>query len=542
MEGRGGTPQGHCEPPGSLLKMQAEEMHLCPDGETSLEKDSMFKKFGECFGLASLILVMSYGDLLGGGWDVRMHVPYALDRIVWAQLTDIALLGLALFAIVGPLSRTRLRPWVQLLLSLFAPPSLLWLMRAQIPSPLTSGILLMMAGLWTSLVLLLLLLFQPWYQRLMRLGEIVGIFAAVFCLCSMTQLLWVLHWKPGAQQHGVAWAATPQPPRRHARVVWVILDELAYEQVYGQRADDLQLPNFDALRKRSTVYTDVQPIGEKTVKIIPSLFWGHVISKFRYTFDNRFLVHGRDTVGYTDLADSDTVFTDAQRAGWRTAVVGWYNPYCSYLGGAVDDCYWMNLDRLDGPQAQDASYWSNVWSPLKHVAEQMGDPSQAGREMCAYSIRQREKTFADLQARAEAVLKTDQADLIFLHLPVPHSPNIWDRMRGGFTRRCGSSYLDNLALADAELGRILAILERSPRWKDTTLIVQGDHSWRTYLWQGRRAWTAEDAQASRSGFDPRPAVIIHHPGQTTGDLVQTPWSVINVHSVVEEALRGSPAQ
>jgi hypothetical protein len=236
------------------------------------------------------------------------------------------------------------------------------------------------------------------------------------------------------------------------------------------------------------------------------------------------------------------VFTDAQKAGWRTAVVGWYNPYCGYLGGAVDDCYWMNLDRLDGPQAQDASYWSNVWSPLERVAEQIGQPSQADQKLCAYSIRQRRKTYTDLQEHAEAVLKTDQADLIFVHLPVPHSPNIWDRMRGGFARQCGSSYLDNLALADAELGRIVAILESSPRWKDTTLIVQGDHSWRTYLWQGQPAWTAEDAQASRSGFDPRPAVIIHHPGQTTGELVQTPWSVINVHSLVEEALRGSTDQ
>ena len=74
----------------------------------------MLKKFGQCLGLSSMWLVMSYGDLLGGGYDVRMHVPFALNGIVWAQLTDIVLLGLLLFAIIGPLSRTRLYPWVQL--------------------------------------------------------------------------------------------------------------------------------------------------------------------------------------------------------------------------------------------------------------------------------------------------------------------------------------------------------------------------------------------------------------------------------------------
>src|ERR1700721_1475308 len=80
------------------------------------EKDKMLKKFGQCLGLSSMLLVMNYGDLLGGGYDVRMHVPFALDAVVWAQLTDIVLLGLLLFAVIGPLSRTRLYPWVRLLL------------------------------------------------------------------------------------------------------------------------------------------------------------------------------------------------------------------------------------------------------------------------------------------------------------------------------------------------------------------------------------------------------------------------------------------
>ncbi len=67
-------------------------------------------------------------------------------------------------------------------------------------------------------------------------------------------------------------------------------------------------------------------------------------------------------------------------------------------------------------------------------------------------MQQRTKTYVDLEQHAVDVLKTDQADFVFLHLPVPHSPNIWNRMRGRFTQRCGSSYLDSLALADRELG------------------------------------------------------------------------------------------
>jgi hypothetical protein len=88
----------------------------------------------------------------------------------------------------------------------------------------------------------------------------------------------------------------------------------------------------------------------------------------------------------------------------------------------------------------------------------------------------------------------------------------------------------------------MATLKSSPRWKDTTLIVQGDHSWRIYLWDDQPAWTAEDAQASRSGFDPRPAVIVHHAGQTQADVNASPWSLINVHAIVEQVLHGKGGQ
>ncbi len=505
----------------------------------------MLKKLGQCFGLASMILVMSYGDLLGGGWDVRMHVPVALRAIVWAQLTDILLLGLLLFAVLWPLSRTRLYPWVKLLLAILTPPCLIYITRSQIELPLTDGVLLTIAMVWAAFVLTLLLAFKNLYSRLMRLGDFVGAFFGVFCVCSVLQLLWIPHWKPGPQEHTpgtqgrqTAWATTPQPPRVHPRMVWILFDELSFDQVYGDRAAGLALPNFDALRNQSTVYTDVQPIGDRTARILPSLITGRVITDYEYTFHNHFLIHTRGMHGFTRMDPSEGVFSDAQKYGWRTAVVGWYNPYCTYLAGTIDDCYWADEDRLDGPMALDASFWGNVWSPLKQTALQLTFPRLADENICTYGVRQRYKTYMDLRQHAFQVLRTDQADFLFLHLPVPHSPNIWNRRRGSYTQQCGSSYLDSLALADRELGQILTLLKSSPRWKDTTLIVEGDHSWRIYLWKGQPAWTAEDAYASRSGFDPRPAVIVHHAGQTRGEIHSTPWSLLNVHALVEQVLHG----
>jgi len=498
----------------------------------------MLKKLGQCLGLASMMLVMSYGDLLGGGYDARMHVPFALDGIVWAQLTDIVLLGVMLFAGVAALSGTRAYPWVKLLLAMAVPPYLILLTRAEISPLVTRGVVLVFAVVWAAMVVMLWLRFRDAYRMLLRVGDFVGAFFAVFCVCSMLQLLWILHWRPGPHEAKAAWSTTAQAPREHARLVWIVFDELSYDQVFEDRAEGLALPSFDALRKESTTFTNVEPIGDQTVKILPSLLSGRVIDKYEFTMDNRLLVHDRGTHGYTQLAGSGTVFADAQKSGWRTAAVGWYNPYCTIYAGAIDDCYWMNLDRMDGPMAQKASFWSNVWSPLKHTGEEMVWPSRADETICTYGVQQRTKTFVDLQRHAAQVLKDDQADFVFLHLPVPHSPGIWNRARGEFAGRCGSSYVDNLALADRELGSVMATLESSPRWKDTTLIVEGDHSWRLWLWNHQPAWTAEDAHASEAGFDARPAVMVHHAGQTRGDLHDAPWSLLNVHGVVEQVLHG----
>ncbi len=86
----------------------------------------------------------------------------------------------------------------------------------------------------------------------------------------------------------------------------------------------------------------------------------------------------------------------------------------------------------------------------------------------------------------------------------------------------------------------MALLRASPRWQDTTLIVQGDHSWRVELWDSLPAWTDEDDAASRNIFDPRPAMIIHRAGEATPQTDASPWPILNVHQVIEQALHAQP--
>jgi hypothetical protein len=489
-------------------------------------------------GLASLILVVNYGDLLGGGSDVRMHTPLSVASICYAQIVDVLLVALLLFLILTLAARTRFYSWVRLLFAILIPPYLIQRTQSFYPFDLIEGLVIILLVVWAGVLLLLLLRFNKLYRRVMRTGSAIAAALVVFALCSFAQLIWVATWKPAPNQIDAAWATTPQPPRQHPLLVWVIFDELSYDQVFEHRARDLNLANFDALRAQSTLFTDTQPAGYHTVKIIPSLLTGKIVDGIRYNFHNRLWVHHESESGWVPIDGAQTVFADAEQTGWRTAAVGWYNPYCAIYADAIQNCFWTNHDMFDGLMAQGAPFWTNVYTPLEQVVRELRSPSRADRHLCSFDVRHRYVTETDLQQHAFQLLHTDQADFVFLHFAIPHSPNIWSRINGDYTQTCDSSYLDNLALTDRVLGQLVATLGASPRWDQTTLIVQGDHGWRIDAWNWLPAWTEEDDAASRGVFDQRPALIIHQPGQNQPQTVTAAWPIIQVHDVVEQILRG----
>jgi hypothetical protein len=317
--------------------------------------------------------------------------------------------------------------------------------------------------------------FRRSYRILTKAGSMVSMALVVFAISCFGQLLWVATWKPGPQQKIAAWQKSPPAatPRQHPLLVWVIFDELSYDQVFEHRAHELELPNFDALRNESATFTNVQPAGYHTKEVIPSLLTGEPVVLTRFDRKNQFFVRYADRKGRFPLDGAGTVFADAQKNGWRTAVVGWYNPYCTTYGDALDSCYFGNRDMIAGPMALGNNFAQNTYVPIKQLYVQLKSPSRSNRQICSYEVRQRLETHMDLEQHWMELLHTDQADFVFLHFSLPHSPNIWSRIHDDYTQKCGSSYLDNLALADHELGKLVGILKSSPRWNDTTLIVEG---------------------------------------------------------------------
>ncbi|MGA2438605.1 MAG: hypothetical protein ABSF57_08850 [Acidobacteriaceae bacterium] len=312
----------------------------------------MLKRLCQSLGLASLILVTNYGDLLGGGADVRMHTPFPLAQLCFAHIADLLLLALLLFLLLTSFARTRFYPWLCLLLAIAVPPYLLQRTQSINSFDLIEGMVALFLVLWTAVVLLLLLRFAKWYRRLMRTGSFVTAALALFALASIAQLLWVAAWRPAPNQIAAIWNQPSQPPRQHPLIVWIVFDELSYNQLFEHRAPNLALPNFDALRAQSTLFTNTQSIGIHTVNVIPSLLTGRLVDGVRYTFHNRLWVHHADGSGRQLVDGASSVFGEAVQSGWRTAAVGWYNPYCSIYAPDIQDCYWTDHDMQDGPIRQ----------------------------------------------------------------------------------------------------------------------------------------------------------------------------------------------
>jgi hypothetical protein len=90
------------------------------------------------------------------------------------------------------------------------------------------------------------------------------------------------------------------------------------------------------------------------------------------------------------------------------------------------------------------------------------------------------------------------------------------------------------------LDHIRQILERRNEWDSTTVVIMGDHSWRTtQIWISSMTWTDEDQAASHGGeFDPRPAYIVKLANQRTSARIDTPFSAVKTRALFDVLMQG----
>jgi hypothetical protein len=489
----------------------------------------MIKRIAQAWAFAAILLLPNYIDLTSSAGDARMRSSAPLTRIALAQLVDMLIVAL-LFAGLMALLR-RLRAWPRIRWALLALMPVLLLIRNLdvIPFEISWIALLAISLLWFGFLITLLLRAPETALRLRTAGSSLLAGFAFFALVMTVQLGRAVLWKPGPQSF---MSATSPAPANRPRLVWIIFDELAYKYTFEARDPSLQLPNFDRLRAESTLYSNVSPVAYRTTRAVPSFQLGREVTDVDYTPDNRYMIQIDNDSHWQRFDANATLFGLAHQHRLSTSIVGWYIAYCPVFVGVATDCYWSNEDAQDrGPTLQSASFAENVWFPLRILIEQMVAPRKAWADDAAWNARGHIDSVKDLSQHALQTVATSQSDIIYLHLPVPHPPAFWNRHTHTFA--AGGSYLDSLDYSDRLLGQILDILQAQPRWAATTLIIQGDHSWRTQMWRPLPGWSAEDERISQGGqWDPRPVLLVHTPGQTNAGIVAKPTSIMYVHDLV----------
>jgi hypothetical protein len=315
------------------------------------------------------------------------------------------------------------------------------------------------------------------------------------------------------------------------RIVWIVMDELSYDKAFEHRAADLKMPAFDQMRATSTVYSNTRPVSYWTDLAVPSLITGQQILELHYSYTDKLAFRHSDLQWYR-FDPQQSIFADAERAGWNVSVAGWWNPYCTIFSGVTQRCSWT-FNEAYAPMRAYNSLWRNVEQSFSYTLQ----PWQVPPFLWVRLDENR-----NVIQRAMQDINDDRMDLVFIHVGIPHFPYPFDRHTGKEELVSGHSYLDGLAYADSVLGRFLSEMQKTPRWKNTTVIVNGDHSWRTEVWMAKPGWTREDYKASNEGkFDDRPLMIVHAAGQTDGVTVSAPTPLLHVHNVMESVLRTGKA-
>jgi hypothetical protein len=483
-------------------------------------------------GVSTLVFFRLYGSSIAHPSDLRMHTPVPLTNFALSIIVNLLLTGIAL-AFLGH--------WVG------NNPKLRWL-RFAVPGVLLALLIktveinvnvkirpTLLIVVWLGVTLLVALLCrksQRGEQVVSNLTQALLLGMGIFFLIVAVQLTKIATWRPApnALDHlPVASASSGTRPR----IVWILFDELSYQQTFGDRYQNLSLPNFDALRESSTLFTDVQPAANYTELAIPSILAGKVIERVSYTRENRLEV-GSATGPLVPFDAAQTPFADARRHGFTTGVIGWYNPYCSMLGPYLNLCYWTSEEEIPLVYGIRDGFWKDLANPWMHYTEDAFFPARRRR-----LASRRVDTFRDLLWHSDHALEKPNLDFVLIHLPLPHPPGFYDRRTQKFDDSGDHSYIDNLALADKTLGQVMSILQQSPRWKDTDVIICGDHSWRSWMWSSTRSWTAEDQAASHGGqFDPRPMLMVHLAGQETPATVGSPYPLLRVHVILDDLIQG----
>jgi hypothetical protein len=250
------------------------------------------------------------------------------------------------------------------------------------------------------------------------------------------------------------------------RLVVIVFDELDQELAFTRRVPSLQMPVFDRLLGHAVALDSAFSPAARTKESLPSYWTGVTLTGVEAAGARAFTA--RRLSGSLVRGDSMlSMFERAARHGMQVGVVGFYLPYCRLpFAARLATCQWLPAVGGGSIDRRREGVASAAWGQLRSL-----DPLN-GRRTHVERVK-------SLTAAAAIAASDSTLDLVFIHLPVPHMPAIYDRRTQRFVVAIGRyDYTDNLALADRVLGEIHGAMRRAGQWERTAVVVTSDHPFR----------------------------------------------------------------
>ena len=390
---------------------------------------------------------------------------------------------------------------------------------------------------WTTVLvaamagLAALLICARWNRPLGRAGAHLVLVLSPFVVVTGAQAVWLALPSPGAEMQ--ARSALPALPPRDAaapRVLWLVYDGLDQRLAFDERPAGLALPEFDRLRSESLVASRALPVSTATLVSLPSLLTGRIITYCDPRGPDELMIYTEGSATAVPWSRQPTVFTRARELGVASGLAGWFHPYCRLFGGQLAACAQWPFRFTGEPRSlpvrmRDAAAMQ-LWS--LPFADQFFfvDPLRLGLFPTRSFRDEHRRKQEGVLARARAMAADPALGLVFVHLPAPHGPGIYDRRTGrlGAPADPKEWYLDNLALADRALGELRQALEQSGLAERTAIVLTADHSW--------------GASANFDGKrDPRIPLLVHLPRQRAALAHDGEVRTVLLHDLVLALLR-----
>ncbi len=304
------------------------------------------------------------------------------------------------------------------------------------------------------------------------------------------------------------------PPRRASegglqRVVWINFSGLDGEALLVRRPRDYAFPAFDAVLRQAVLSTRAVPPGGHMIQATPSVWLGERLASSEPLDASRLQVRlaGQDLPRPLDTLPH--VFKDAEAAGARTAVAGFYHPYCRLFSRYYDYCETQSFATARTRKPE---------SLFEALRTQWRTLTPLWRRLAFI------EAFDRARASASRLGPDRRFDFVVIHYPVPHRPFMFDaRTREISVHGQGLSYFDNVAAADLALAELMEAMKAAGTWDETALIISS-----TYGWQG--------FQRSNRPAPGEATLIVKLPRQREAAVVEDEVSTLVLRDLIHRLL------